>query len=264
MKYGFSHLFFGHKLRVTRRHQSRGRSPGSVGSSGNVRASRPFSTTSDVNKTCTRCGGWYLKGVYAAHVKTPGHVSALSRPAGSQHGTAPSAGSDPVAGLLAENERSLDWLMSTKLTDLGSDLERLIGGANFDMAYRGESRQISFTPPLDDLARLGLEAQTRAANLAAHPAPNASLDCVRTSAIEMLEAIADFHAWQVRMLGRFTPDNVEDGSYKALSAEFGASLQPKIDALTPHVAQFNGVLTAFRAGLDDRARPFRASAAPRK
>lgn len=78
MKYGFSQLFFGHKLRVTRRHQSFGRARGSGGPAVHLRTVRHPSAVSIISKTCKRCGGWYVEGAYASHLKTPGHVA--SRP----------------------------------------------------------------------------------------------------------------------------------------------------------------------------------------
>jgi hypothetical protein len=144
------------------------------------------------------------------------------------------------------------------------ELSRLVGDAKFEMTYRQESREVSFTPPLAELARLGSEAQSWAANLVAQPAPSASLNAIRTSAIKMLEAVAEFHAWQVDMLARFTPESIEDGSYKSLSAEFGTSLQPKVDALTPYVAQFNGVLSGVSTGLQDTLARIETSAPTRE
>jgi hypothetical protein len=165
---------------------------------------------------------------------------------------------------LIETKRGTDWFQAAKLEELVRDLERLTGGVNCDMNYSGGTRQISFSPSLEELAGLGVDAKARAAFLIAHPAPNASVDCLRTTAIAMLEAIAGFHSWQVGMLARFTPENIEDGSYQVLSSEFGASLQPRIDSLTPFVAQFNGALAEYSAALNDFTTGIEAFAATRR
>jgi hypothetical protein len=263
MKYGWGHLFFGHKLRVTRRHQGRGRRQGGSGAI-HVRSSLQPSTVSFVNKTCARCGGWYLEGDYSSHVKTPGHVSALSRPAGRRVGTEAAAGFDSLAAQAAENQRGVEWIQATQLDRLPGELMGLVGASKIDMAYSGERREVTFTPPLDELARLGLDAKARATRLLAQPAPNMRFDSLKIAAIDCLEAIADYHAWQVGALRRFTPENCEDGSYKELYEEFGALFQPKLDALTPYAAQLNGVLMAIGAGLDDLLARIEASTTLRR
>jgi hypothetical protein len=251
VKYGLGHLFFGHKLRVTRRHQSRAQGSRQGGAVIRVGSNRPAAITSIVIKDCGRCGGSYQEGGFSGHVKTPEHRSGLSRRTGSFAGALPSTDPGLLANLLSENERAVQWIQETGLQQLAVDLDRLIGGAGFDMAYRGETRELSFSPPLEELRQLGLVTRNWADQISANPAPTQGLLAVRATAIQMLVAIADFHMWKVNMLARFTPENIEDGSYQQLSAEISASLQPKIDAMTPLVAQYNGALAAVSASLGD-------------
>ena len=214
MRYGFGR-FFGHKLRVTRRHQS----GGGYGGTG-----RPRTLSPRLDR---------LPHLQAPLLTVSSAYEVASRSS-------------------AEARDVLAWMDATGFDTLGDDLSDLIGDPDVELSYSDEQKAVLFEPSLQLLAALGSAARERAKRMAT-PAPTLALEMARTQAVRLLMEVAHFHGTQVRLLGKFTPEAFADGSVRELTAEFQAGYQPLIDQMVPPAAALAASLETLSADLSRRS-----------
>jgi hypothetical protein len=131
----------------------------------------------------------------------------------------------------------------------------LVGQVNVRMGYDRRTNEVTFKPPLDQLAALG-EAARGWAEAWLLEAPLAELEDARLACLDLFRAIDIFHSYQTKDLGRLTPEAFEDGSAASLTLGFQArypkyiaSLEPMADRVSKAMSRLSRELTSRESRL---------------
>ena len=131
----------------------------------------------------------------------------------------------------------------------------LIGQVNVRMGYDRATNEVSFKPPLEQLAALG-EAANGWAEAWLFEAPLAELEDARVACLDLFRAIHIFHQYQVKDLGRLTTEAFENGQaaeltlgFQARYPKYIASLAPMADRVAKAMSKLSRELTSRESQL---------------
>ena len=148
-------------------------------------------------------------------------------------------------------DRAAVWMDAVSWVRGLAAWQTLIGPVNVRMGYNRPTNEVTFRPPLAELAALG-EAARGWADAWLIDAPLAELEDARLACLDLFRAIDIFHSYQVKDLGRLTPAAFEDGSAAALTLAFQDRYPKYIASLEPMAERVNKAMSKLSRELTSR------------